>query len=130
MQYLQTAGFRSVLSCSWTEIYHQLQEQSVDLLLIRIKDITDASALVNGLLALTQLQQQKLPPILVLDHRLNSDTPAVGMRLSPRDQGVTGRVDSTSNLDSLLTAVATQILRGHSLSMTQLLEQINQVLGI
>lgn len=130
MQYLQTAGFRSVLSCSWTEIYHQLQEQSVDLLLIRIKDITDASALVNGLLALTQLQQQKLPPILVLDHRLNSDTPAVGMRLSPRDQGVTGRVDSTSNLDSLLSAVATQILRGHSLSMTQLLEQINQVLGI
>jgi hypothetical protein len=130
MQYLQTAGFRSVLSCSWTEIYHQLQEQSVDLLLIRIKDINDASGLVSGLLALTQLQQQKLPPILVLDHRLNSDSQPIGVRLSPLDQGVTGRVDSTSNLDSLLTAVATQILRGHSLSMTQLLEQINQVLGI
>jgi hypothetical protein len=41
-----------------------------------------------------------------------------------------GRGDSTSNLDSLLTAVATQILRGHSLSMTQLLEQINQALGM
>jgi CheY-like chemotaxis protein len=74
MQYLQTAGFRSVLSCSWTEIYHQLQEQSVDLLLIRIKDISDASGLVSGLLALTQLQKQKLPPILVLDHRLNADS--------------------------------------------------------
>jgi DNA-binding response OmpR family regulator len=130
MQYLQTAGFRSVLSCSWTEIYHQLQEQSVDLLLIRIKDISDASGLVSGLLALTQLQKQKLPPILVLDHRLNTDSQAVGARLSSRDQGMMGRVDSTSNLDSLLTAVATQILRGHSLSMTQLLEQINQALGM
>lgn len=130
MQYLQTAGFRSVLSCSWTEIYHQLQEQSVDLLLIRIKDMSDASGLVNGLLALTQLQKQKLPPILVLDHRLNADGQAVGARLSPREQGMMRRVDSTSNLDSLLTAVATQILRGHSLSMTQLLEQINQALGM
>jgi signal transduction histidine kinase/CheY-like chemotaxis protein len=130
MQYLQTAGFRSVLSCSWTEIYHQLQEQSVDLLLIRIKDISDASGLVSGLLALTQLQKQNLPPILVLDHRLNADSQAVGARLSLRDQGMMGRVDSTSNLDSLLTAVATQILRGHSLSMTQLLEQINQALGM
>ncbi|HEY9831769.1 MAG TPA: ATP-binding protein [Stenomitos sp.] len=130
MQYLQTAGFRSVLSCSWTEIYHQLQEQSVDLLLIRIKDMSDASGLVSGLLALTQLQKQKLPPILVLDHRLNADSQAVGARLSSKEQGMMGRVDSTSNLDSLLTAVATQILRGHSLSMTQLLEQINQALGM
>lgn len=130
MQYLQTAGFRSVLSCSWTEIYHQLQEQSVDLLLIRIKDISDASGLVSGLLALTQLQKQKLPPILVLDHRLNADSPVVGARLSLREQAMMGRGDSTSNLDSLLTAVATQILRGHSLSMTQLLEQINQALGM
>ncbi|AFZ16201.1 ATP-binding response regulator [Allocoleopsis franciscana] len=130
MQYLQTAGFRSVLSGSWTEIYHQLQEQSVDLLLIRIKDISDASGLVSGLLALTQLQKQKLPPILVLDHRLNSDSQAVGARLSPRNQGMIGRVDSTSTLDSVLTAVATQILRGNALSMTQLLEQINQALGM
>ncbi|HEY9614609.1 ATP-binding protein [Allocoleopsis sp.] len=129
MQYLQTAGFRSVLSCSWTEIYHQLQEQSVDLLLIRIKNISDSSALVNGLISLTQLQ--KLPPILVLDHRFNADSPAVGMRFpSSMDEVVTGGVDSKPNLDSLLAAVATQVLRGHSLSMTQLLDQINQALGM
>ncbi len=172
IQYLQTAGFRTVLSCSWTEIYHQIQEQSVDLLLIRLNDISGSSALVNGLIALAQLQN--LPPILVLDHRLNvvsvSDSAqAVALPLgvasdsasgaskgsalrpfgaselavatleasskavasassSQLDQAVTGGGDSTSNLDSLLKAVATQILCGHSLSMTQLLDRINQLL--
>jgi hypothetical protein len=43
---------------------------------------------------------------------------------------VTGGVDSKPNLDSVLAAVATQVLRGHSLSMTQLLDQINQALGM
>ncbi len=129
MQYLQTAGFRSVLSCSWAEIYDQLQEQNVDLLLIRIKNISDSSALITGLSSLTQLQ--KLPPILVLDHRFNDNSPAVGtLFASPMDEAVTGGVNSKPNLDALLAAVATQVLRGHSLSMTQLLEQINQALGL
>ena len=129
MQYLQTAGFRSVLSCSWTEIYHQIQAQSVDLLLIRLKDISDSAALVNGLLTLSQLKN--LPPILVLDHRLNANSKtAVTLGTLHRKEAVMGGGDSTSNLDSLLKAVATQILHGHSLPMTHLLDQINQVLGI
>jgi signal transduction histidine kinase/ActR/RegA family two-component response regulator len=78
MQYLQTAGFRSLLSCSWTEVYRQLQEQSVDLLLIRLKDINDTSALVNDLNSLAQLA--KTPPIFVLDHR--SDTHRVSEAVS------------------------------------------------
>ncbi|HEY9727306.1 MAG TPA: ATP-binding protein [Chroococcales cyanobacterium] len=67
IQYLQTAGFRSSLSCSWAEIYRQLQEQSVDLLLICLKDIDDTSAFVTILNSLAQLA--KRPPIFVLDHR-------------------------------------------------------------
>jgi len=110
MQYLQTAGFRSVFSCSWTEIYSQLQAQSVDLLLIRLKDSSDSTALIDGLIPLTRLQT--LPPIIILDHRSNANPS-----------------DSTPHLDSLLKVVATQILPGHSLSMTQLLDRINQVLG-
>jgi len=129
MQYLQTAGFRSVLSCSWTEIYHQIQAQSVDLLLIRLKDISDSAALVNGLISLSQLQN--LPPILVLDHRLNANNKtAVTLGTLHMEEAVMGGGDSTSNLDSLLKAVATQILHGHSLPMTHLLDQINQALGM
>jgi signal transduction histidine kinase/ActR/RegA family two-component response regulator len=124
MQYLQTAGFRSVLSCSWTELYCQLQEQSVDLLLIRLKDSTDSSTLAKELVAIAQLPN--LPPILVLDHRSHAHSEGVAISgVSQSDVAA----DSTSNLDSLLKAVATQILRGHSLPMSQLLDRINQALA-
>ena len=131
MQYLQTAGFRSVLSYSWIDTYRQLQDQSVDLLLIRLKDINDASALVSGLIALTQLQQ--LPPILVLDHRVQDDstssTTLEGQALvTSTEAEQMGSNKSTANLDSLLGVIATQILRGRSLTMTQLLDQINSLL--
>ncbi len=195
-QYLQAAGFRSSVSCSWTEVYRQLQEQSVDLLLIRLKDISNSSALVKGLMSLAQLQ--KRPPILILDHRSNADSGqpchsdccasaesnTAAMRYAPamvrqvssygaasllptqtimpsananghensfsegecsplapeevavateeaaqRDEAVGSVLDSNSELESLLRAVATQILRGHSQSMAQLLDQINQNLA-
>lgn len=125
IQYLQTAGFRSLLSCSWSETFHHIREQNIDLLLIRLNDINDSSALVNELLALTQLQ--KRPPILVLDHRSNSDSDSL-LKPFPIEPVVTGEKDSTSNLDSLLESVATQMVRGHSLTMTQLLDHINLAL--
>jgi CheY-like chemotaxis protein len=118
IQYLQTAGFRSLHSCSWTEVYRQIQDQSVDLLLIRLKDISDAAALGKKLIALTKLE--KLPAILVLDHR----SPAEKL-----GESVTGKDESIPDLELLLGGVATQILRGSSLSMSQLLEQINQALA-
>jgi signal transduction histidine kinase/DNA-binding NarL/FixJ family response regulator len=117
-QYLQTAGFRSSLSCSWSEVYRQLQEESVDLLIIRLTDISDTSVLTKGLIPLNQLP--KLPPILVLDHRLDAQH---------LDKVVANGATSTPNLESLLRAVATQILRGPSPSMSQLLDQINQTLA-
>ncbi|MEW6494705.1 MAG: ATP-binding protein [Cyanobacteriota bacterium] len=127
IQYLQTAGFRSLLSCSWSETFHHIQEQSIDLLLIRLNDINDSSALVNELISLTKLQ--KRPPILVLDHRSNSDSDSP-LKAFSIEQFATGEEGSTSNLDSLVESVATQIVRGHSLTMTQLLDQINLALEI
>jgi DNA-binding NtrC family response regulator len=117
IQYLETAGFRSILSCSWTEVDRHLQDRSVDLLLLRLRDTTNPSALVKELISLRQIQG--LPPILVLDHRLNA---------SSSDKATTGKYDSTPELESLLRTVSTQILPGHSQSMSQLLDQIEQTL--
>jgi len=114
MQYLQTAGFRGLLANSWVEVYRQLQTQNFDLLLIRLTQIRDSSVLAKRLNSLAQLQ--KLPPVLVLDHRLG-------------DESVTASGNSTSELESLVQGIATQVLRGYSQSMSQLLAQIKQVLA-
>jgi signal transduction histidine kinase/CheY-like chemotaxis protein len=127
LQYLQTAGFRSVLSYSWAEIHRQIQAQSVDLLLIRVKDIDDFSEVVPGLMALAQLQ--KLPPILVLDHRLNQHQTGIIPEISSINQSSIPQRETRFNLDSILQSIATQFLRGHSISMTQLLEHINRIMG-
>ena len=119
IQYLQTAGFRSSLSGSWTEVFRQLQDQSVDLLLICLNDMSDSVALVQRLSSLAELQQ--LPPILVLDHRPDAES---------LDEAVMSVVDSNSELELRLRAVATQVLRGSSQSMTQLLDQVYQALAV
>lgn len=118
VQYLQTAGFRSLISCSWVEVYRQLQAQSVDLLLIRLTDTLDHNTLSKALVALEQLPN--LPPILVLDQRLNPKSP---------DEVITEREDFNPQLESYLKAVATEILRGPSQSMTKLLDKIHQTLS-
>jgi hypothetical protein len=130
IQYLETAGFRSLLSSSWTEVYRQLQEQSVDLLVIRLRDINNSSALVNHLISLTRLQT--LPPILVLDHRLDSGNiqeAVTKSQASQLKQGQTSTRNSNSGLDSLLKSIASEVLRGYSQSMSELLEQINQTIA-
>ncbi|HEY9711671.1 MAG TPA: ATP-binding protein, partial [Oculatellaceae cyanobacterium] len=134
-QYLQTAGYRSLLSSSWEEAHRQIQAQSVDLLLIRLKDISDSTALVKQLIALEKLEN--LPPILVLDHRLDADriSPSAPLKLAanqgalPLDEAVRGESDSSAELESLLGSLATQILRGPSDSMTKLLDQIDWTLS-
>ena len=134
-QYLQTAGYRSLLSSSWEEAYRQIQAQSVDLLLIRLKDISDSTALVKQLIALEKLEN--LPPILVLDHRLDADkiSPSAHLELAankgalPLDEAARGKSDFSAELESLLSSLATQILRGPSDSMSALLDQIDWTLS-
>lgn len=130
IQYLQTAGFRSLLSSSWTEVYRQVQDQSVDLLVIRLRDINNCSALVNDLISLTRVQT--LPPILVLDHRLDKDstTEAVAKsKVSQFSQAKTNTCNPNYGLDGLLNNIANQVLRGYSQSMSELLEQINYTIA-
>ncbi len=120
IQYLQTAGYSSLLACSWAEVYRQIQGKSVDLLLIRLTDLTNPLEHSQGLITLAQLPE--LPPILVLDHRLDA---------KQNDPVINSSNSSNSNaqLELLLKKIATQIIHWHSQSMTQLLKQIKQVMN-
>ncbi|MFE1747715.1 ATP-binding protein [Coleofasciculus sp. H7-2] len=108
VHYLQTAGFRSILSRSWTEVLRQLQHQNVDLLLIDLADMELNPALMEALASLGQMPF--LPPILVLEHQWD------------------GVDEPTSELQAILSAIATKILRVPALSMAEVLDQIHQTL--
>ncbi len=107
IQYIQTAGFRGAIALQWQEVLQQLQYQSVDLVLLCLRDTHSESPSV--LQALSNLRQMTgKPPILVLDYRCN----------------VT--VESEA-IDFLLQEVAAKILPS-SLSAAQLLDRIQQYL--
>jgi signal transduction histidine kinase/ActR/RegA family two-component response regulator len=108
VHYLQTAGFRSILSRSWTEVLRQLQHQNVDLLLIDLADMERNPALIEALASLRQMTF--LPPILVLEHQWD------------------GVDEPTSELQEILSAISTKILRVPALSMAEVLDQIHQTL--
>lgn len=110
LQYLETAGFMTILSGSWTELHRQLQDQPVDLVLLRLKDTGNPQSLIREL---ASLDAQALPPIMVLDQRLD--------KVTNHDNSL------TSELDTLIKKLATKILP-ESQSMSQLLHQINQTL--
>jgi signal transduction histidine kinase/CheY-like chemotaxis protein len=108
LQYLETAGFITIISGSWTELHRQIKEQSVDLLLLRLKDTDDPAALIG----LNSLEPLPKPPIIVLDQRVAAVT--------------NHQSQLASELESILARLATKILP--SQSMSQLLQQINQTL--
>lgn len=105
IQYIQTAGFRGAIALQWQEVLQQLQYQSVDLVLLCLRDTH--LEFPSVLQALSNLQQMtRKPPILVLDYRCN--------------------VSSESEaIDFLLQEVSAQILPS-SLSAAQLLDRIQQ----
>ncbi|NEO54647.1 MAG: hybrid sensor histidine kinase/response regulator [Okeania sp. SIO3B5] len=104
VQYLETSGFKSLIGKSWIEVWQQLQNQSVDLLLICLQD-----KLPLGLdQALSNLEQiVAKPPILVLENS-NSQLP----------DNLTQK-----NLSLVLSKIATKILPS-DLSIADLLEEI------
>ena len=106
IQYLQTAGFRGAIAGSWAEVLQQLQYQSVDLLLICLREGSSPS-LVQALSNLRQMPAK--PPILVLDYRCQTN----------RESQV---------LNSMLGEIAAQLLSS-SLSVAELLQQIEQSLN-
>jgi len=107
IQYIQTAGFRGAIAPCWTEVLQQLQYQSVDLVLLCLRDAPSASPAM--LKALSNLRQMAIKlPILVWDDRsaVNSESEAI---------------------DFLLQEVSAKILPS-SLSAAQLLDKIQQTL--
>jgi signal transduction histidine kinase/DNA-binding NarL/FixJ family response regulator len=105
IQYLQTAGFRGANARCWTEVLQQLQYQSVDLVLLCLRDTSsESSAMLEALSNLRQMTGK--PPILVLNYRCNITL-------------------ESEAIDFLLQEVAAKILPS-SLSAAQLLEQIQQ----
>jgi len=107
IQYIQTAGFRGSIAPSWTEVLQQLQYQSVDLVLLCLRDAPSESTAM--LQALSNLRQMAVKlPILVWDYRsaVNSES---------------------ESIDFLLQEVSAKILPS-SLSAAQLLDRIQQTL--
>ncbi|MEG4322005.1 MULTISPECIES: ATP-binding protein [unclassified Microcoleus] len=107
IQYIQTAGFRGAIAPCWTEVLQQLQYQSVDLVLLCLRDAPSESGAM--LQALSNLRQMAVKlPILVWDDRsaVNSESEAI---------------------DFLLQEVSAQILPS-SFSAAQLLDKIQQTL--
>jgi signal transduction histidine kinase/FixJ family two-component response regulator len=107
LQYIQTAGFRVSIGTNWTEVMQQVEHQSIDLLVLCIRHVEPRPAVIQAMQTLVQLESK--PPILVWD-------------CQPRPT-----IPSSDVFTNLLGAIATQILPP-SLSMQELLDQINQTL--
>ncbi|MHC5723235.1 MAG: hybrid sensor histidine kinase/response regulator, partial [Nostoc sp.] len=127
IQYLQTAGFKAAMSPCWAEVLQQIRHQSVDLLLICLGE----SAIHKDILkALKKLGDSplKLPPILVLNQRLNHPKTSfqVGGAYKEIDKQKKNILES---IETVIGAIATQILP-RSISMEDLLNQINQALVV
>ncbi|MEG4146181.1 ATP-binding protein [Microcoleus sp. Pol12B5] len=107
IQYIHTAGFRGSIAPCWTEVLQQLQYQSVDLVLLCLRDAPSESTAM--LQALSNLRQMAVKlPILVWDYR---------SAVNPESEAI----------DFLLQEVSAKILPS-SLSAAQLLDKIQQSL--
>lgn len=107
IEYIHTAGFRGSIAPCWTEVLQQLQYQSVDLVLLCLRDAPSQSTAM--LQALSNLREMPVKlPILVWDYRsvVNSESEAI---------------------DFLLQEVSAKILPS-SLSEAQLLDKIQHTL--
>jgi signal transduction histidine kinase/FixJ family two-component response regulator len=119
IQYLQTAGLKAAMSECWAEVLQQIRHQSVDLLLICLGESAVHKDFLKALKALGD-SPFNLPPILVLDQRLDITKANSRSHISPKH-----------GLDSLATVVSAiaQILP-RSISMEDLLTQVNQALSV
>ena len=109
--YLQTAGLKTSLCHSWKEVESQIEHQTISLLLLYLGNVTPSPHLVAGLEKIAARGVK--PQILLLDCRHQEQN----MRAA------------NPQLELLLESLATKIIRGHSQSTKELLEQINQMLG-
>ncbi|MBW4454883.1 MAG: hybrid sensor histidine kinase/response regulator [Nostoc indistinguendum CM1-VF10] len=127
IQYLQTAGFKAAMSPCWAEVLQQIRHQSVDLLLICLGESAIHKDVLKALKTLGN-SPDKLPPILVLNQRLNrletSFQPGVAYREIDKQ-----KKNGLESIETIVGAIATQILP-RSISMEDLLNQINDALAV
>ncbi|TVP60952.1 MAG: response regulator [Nodularia sp. (in: Bacteria)] len=147
IQYLQTAGLKAAMGRCWAEVLQQIRHQSVDLLLICLGDSSVHQEVLKELKALADLPFD-LPPILIIDQRLNHTTPSLAENPPAESKPSHSQLDVEENLMSELAQlvvriasrsrsvsfqgrddIAAQILP-RSISMEDLLTQINQALGL
>lgn len=127
IQYLQTAGFKAAMSRCWAEVLQQIRHQSVDLLLICLGESAIHKDVLKALKILGD-SPFKLPPILVLNQRLNR--PETISQLGVASEKIDKqKKNALESIETVVGAIATQILP-RSISMEDLLNQINQALAI
>ncbi|MEO0970822.1 MAG: hybrid sensor histidine kinase/response regulator, partial [Cyanobacteria bacterium J06639_18] len=126
IQYLQTAGFKAEISINWSEIVQQIRHENVDLLLICVSDESEEEEEV--LLALKALEELdfNLPPIIILDRRLNP-AKSKSNKQKPPHKNHTG-TEYTEALEKLSGTIITEILP-RSIPMEELLNRIYQALS-
>ncbi|PPS44263.1 ATP-binding protein [Chroococcidiopsis sp. TS-821] len=116
--YLETAGFNGAISHSWAETLNQIRQASVDLILICLADV---QLNADVLQALQNLENENLPPILVLNGQLHP-------QLDTHPANSNRSLDLQSQLDRVLQAIATEILP--PLSIQELLDKIVKTLAL
>ncbi|AFZ25467.1 signal transduction histidine kinase [Cylindrospermum stagnale PCC 7417] len=126
IQYLQTAGFKAAMGRCWAEVLQQIRHQSVDLLLIYLGESAIPKEVRKALKALGDLPLN-LPPILVLDQRLNQV--AHQDIDSSRKNGFESIETVVGSLAAAHGGIAIQVLP-RSISMEDLLHQISQALVV
>jgi signal transduction histidine kinase/DNA-binding response OmpR family regulator len=117
--YLETAGFKGTISHSWVEMLTQINQGSVDLILICLADVQLNSDVVQ---ALQNLENKDLPPILVLNGKLHS-------QLETHQENLNSNSDLETILKRVLQRIATEILPP-SLSIQELLDKIIKTLAL
>jgi signal transduction histidine kinase/DNA-binding response OmpR family regulator len=127
IQYLQTAGLKATIARCWAEVLQQMRHQSIDLLLIYLGVSAIHPDVLKALKTLQDLPLN-LPPILVIDQRLHSMLSNSPTQIAQNKHGQRTK-NQRESIETVLSAIATQILP-RSISMEELLTQINQTLSI
>jgi signal transduction histidine kinase/CheY-like chemotaxis protein len=117
IQYLQTAGLKSSMARSWAELLQQIRHRSIDLLLVCLSESTDEKQIYSAINALSKLPF-KLPPVLVLDRRVNDEEPVT------LSESMQAAISSLTSNDDNPFDLKTQVLP-RSTSMEDLLNRIN-----
>ncbi|UKO97920.1 ATP-binding response regulator [Nostoc sp. UHCC 0870] len=127
IQYLQTAGLKATIARCWAEVLQQMRHQSVDLLLICLEVSAIHPDVLKALKTLQDLPLN-LPPILVIDQRVHTIPGNSRTKVTQTKHGQRTKTEPES-IETVLNAIASQIVP-RSISMEELLKQINQTLSI